>query len=123
VGSNSKNIEGGKYIEQLYQHLRSNNIIKKSKDLLDAIIHKTHDKETTIKQLQGMDDLITSTMLKIKRKPVRKKNLYYGPRRSDSLILDYNIGTLESKVHNNESMQIRDYATYWINWMKLGENC
>jgi predicted membrane GTPase involved in stress response len=51
VGSNSTNAEGKEYIQQLYKHLQSNNIIiNKAEQLLKSIVSKIHNKDAAIKQ-------------------------------------------------------------------------
>jgi hypothetical protein len=91
VGSNSTNAEGTKYINKLYTHLLSNNIISNASNLLESIINKTHNQEAAIKQLNMLDRSVTNAMLKIEKQTCKKKEpvLWTPEIRQSNLRLKY----------------------------------
>jgi hypothetical protein len=59
IGSNSTNIEGESYISHLYKHPKCSNIFTKADQLTNNSYNLNINRETTMKQLNEMDTLIT----------------------------------------------------------------
>jgi hypothetical protein len=74
VGTNSTNYEGELYARHLHQHSHNNNIFNKSHQLLEDIKEGRCDNETAIKQINVMDEIVTTAMLRSEVINCKKKD-------------------------------------------------
>jgi hypothetical protein len=92
VGTNSTNYEGSNYIKQLYEHLvTNNNIYNKSIQLLDRSKHNDVDNIQGIKMLNELDEVLTTSMLRIEKRTCKKKDpgLWTPAMKQSNLLVQY----------------------------------
>jgi hypothetical protein len=91
VGTNSTNREGIKYITSIYEHLISNNIVRKVENLLQKVQQKTITDDTATIALNELDEMITNVMLRSEKMHCKKKGkeLWTPEIRQSNLRIQY----------------------------------